>query len=838
MENKLKLFSLFLLSIALLTYELFIMRSFSVGSWSNFGSLVISTALLGFGVSGTLLTFLTKKVKQNPNFWMTATSLLFIPAIAGAHIVAQFVPFNPIFVGSNPRQFLWLGTYFLLYGIPFFFGALFIGVCFITLADKISQLYFWNMLGSGLGGILIIVLMFWLPPDSLIIPVLLLAIFANLICSLQQNRQTKKLEITLQTLIASAATIVLSLVAVFLWGEIRVSEYKSISYIQKYPDVVQVHHSYSSTGELHVYNSSSLHFAPGLSDNAALQLDHLPSQPFWGLYVDGNGPIGIMGKLKEDEAAYMDFLPMSAPYLILEKPKVLLVNLGGGISAQVAKYQGAEDITIFEQNPEIVRLITRNPAINAFTGDFFSDPQVHVYVGDARAHATQNPDTYDLIEISLIDSIGLSDSGGYPIHENYTYTVEAISEYMGSLNEEGILSITVWNRLRPPRNVLRLLSTIVQSMNDQGIEDPGRHLFVYDLFLSTATILIKKSGLSEGEIYDLRQFCRRKAFDIIYYPGIQKRDKNFKKILSAFYDYYKSNKKITGDEVFIPSDIYHFALLELLEGHKESLYQNYIFDIRPMQDLRPYYSGYLKLNEIWMYLDNIQDISEEWGYLLQIAILVLSIIFGAFIILIPIIGRRRELFKKQRGTLGVVVYYACLGMGYMFIEIFLIQMLVFLLNNPIYSVSIVITSMLIISGLGNLVSKAVNLKRKMVVRLACTGIVLTVAFYIFGLSLVLNHYRSSTMTIRVIVSILVITPGAFFLGVPFPNGLQTLTKHKPRLLPWAWGMNGSLSVTGVALAWILSVWSGFHLLLVIAAAIYLVVGIIFPVNEYAYKKIL
>ena len=343
--------------------------------------------------------------------------------------------------------------------------------------------------------------------------------------------------------------------------------------------------------------------------------------------------------------------------------------------------------------------------------------------------------------------------------------------------------------------------------------------------------------MSEGEIYDLRQFCQRKAFDIIYYPGIQKRDKDFKYILSAFHDYYEYNKKIMGGEEFIPSDIYHFALLELLEGHEESLYQNYIFDIRPMQDLRPYYSGYLKLSEIWMYLDNIQDISEEWGYLLQIAILILSMIFGALIILIPIIGCRKELFKKQRGTFGVIVYYACLGMGYMFIEIFLIQMLVFLLNNPIYSVSIVITSMLIISGLGNLVSKAVKLRRKMVVRIACTGIVLTIAFYIFVLPLVLNHYRSFTMTIRVIVSILVIAPGAFFLGVPFPIGLQTLIKHNPRLLPWAGGMNGSLSVTGVALAWILSVWSGFHLLLVVAAVVYIVVGIIFPVNEYIYKKV-
>ena len=832
MEDRLKLFSIFLLSIALITYELFIIRSFSIGSWSNFGSLVISTALLGFGISGTLLTFLVRKVKEHPNTWMIASSMLFIPSMAAAHIIAQFIPFNPVFIGSDPRQLLWIGMYYLIYGVPFFFGALFIGVSFIILDRKIYQLYFWNMLGSGLAGLLIIVLMYWLSPDSLIIPVLLLAFAANLLCLLQQNRRTRKLEAPLRTLIASSTAIVVSLIAIFLWGEINVSEFKPVSYIRKYPDVAEIHHSYSPAGEMHVYSSSSLHFAPGLSDNAIVQLEQLPRQPFWGLYIDGNGPIGIMGKMKEDEATYMDFLPIAGPYSILDRPKVLLVNMGGGISAQVAKYKGAREIVIFEQNPEIVRLMHRDPEINAFTGDFFSDPRVHVHIGDARAHSVQNPDTYDLVEISLIDSIGLSDSGGYPVQENYTYTKEAISEYMRSLNEDGFLSITVWNRLWPARNVLKLLSTIVQSLNDQGVEHPEKHLFVYDLYLSTATILIKKSDLNEGEIYDLQQFCRRRSFDLIYYPGIQRRDKDFEAILSTFRNHFELNASSAEKTEFTSSDVCHFAILELLSGGTETLYQNYIFDIRPMHDARPYYSGYLKLDEIGIYLDQIQDVSEEWGYLLLLGILLQSIVLGVLIILIPIVGRWRDLFKKQQGTLGVIAYYACLGLGYMFMEIFLIQQLVFLLNNPIHSVSIVITSMLTISGLGNLASKFLKMSRKTIVRVACAGILVTVVFYIVGLVPLLNSFRSSTMAMRVLISILVIAPGAFFLGIPFPNGLNTLTEHKPRLLPWAWGMNGALSVTGTALAWILSVGFGFPFLLIAIAVIYVIVGIIFPVNQH------
>ena len=156
MEKRLKLFSILLLSISLITYELFIMRVFSVGSWSNFGSLIISTALLGFGISGTLLTFVLDKIKARIDTWLTITSLLFFPAMAGAYIVSQYVPFNPIFIGSEPRQLAYIGLYYLIFGVPFFFGASFIGISFIALEDRIHSVYFWNMVGSGLGGFLLL----------------------------------------------------------------------------------------------------------------------------------------------------------------------------------------------------------------------------------------------------------------------------------------------------------------------------------------------------------------------------------------------------------------------------------------------------------------------------------------------------------------------------------------------------------------------------------------------------------------------------------------------------------------------------------------------------------
>ncbi len=831
MENKLKLSSIFLLSVALIAYELSMMRVFAVGNWSTFGSLVISTALLGFGISGTLLTFIIGRVKQRIDQWMIFSGMLFVPTMALGHIAGQFIPFNPIFLGSDSNQILWIGAYYLVYGIPFFFGALFIGLSFIALESKIHQVYFWNMLGSGVGGLVILLLMYVLPPDSLVLPVILIAFAATVLCSLTRNDLTRRLEIKTSILVASTALLVVSIASMFFWGQIRVSEYKSISYARKYPDTQTMHRSESPVGEMTVFASPSFHFAPGLSDVAILKLDTLPTQPFWGLYVDGGGPIGIMGKMEGTEAAYADFLPMAAPYAILNEPNVLVVNLAGGISAQVAKAKGAKKVTIVEQNPELLKLMRDDPKVAAFTGNLLKDPLIDVHLGEARAHCVSNPGKYDLVEISLIDSIGLSDSGGYAVQENYTYTAEAIAEYMKALKDNGVLSITVWNRLNPPRNVLKLVSTVVASLKAQGVKAPENHIFMFDLFLSTATILVKKTEFTEGEAYDLANFAHQKAFTTDYNRGIAPNTKDLSKILAVYSNHFAKNKKATENMDFSPSDFYQLAITEMLAGRQDKLYSDYVFDIRPMYDYRPYYTGFLKMDKVFMYLDQIQDVSEDWGYLLQLGILIQAIILGLLIILMPLVGRWKELFQKRKGTVGVIFYFACLGIGYMLVEVFLIQRLVFILTDPIFSVSIVITSMLILSGIGNLVASRLSRSRTLVVRIAGGAIVAMALFYIFGLTPVLNVFRESVMFVRILVSIAVIAPCAFFMGMPFPNGLDALTEHRPGILPWAWGMNGGLSVAGTALAWTLTSATGFNVLLIGVIVVYGAAALLFPVNE-------
>jgi SAM-dependent methyltransferase len=530
----------------------------------------------------------------------------------------------------------------------------------------------------------------------------------------------------------------------------------------------------------------------------------------------------------------MDYLPMAAPYTMISRPDVLLVGLSGGINAQIARYKGAERIDIAEPSGEMIRLLRDDPNISRFTGDLLKSPEISLIQGEGRSWCLDHVKTYDLIELSLSDSIGLSDSGGYPVHEDFKFTVEAFREYFGALKDGGILSVTVWDRLNPPRNVLRLLNSIITAMRESGFPEPERSFYSFGLFMSTSTILVKNGAFTEGDLYALNDFVKTRSFEPLYAPGADIPLRDIDTLMGAYRNHFSGGTEESFVvESFTNADMYRSSIPRFFAGGEKEIEREYIFDIRPIRDSRPYYSGFLKLRNLSMYLDQMEDISEEWGYLLLLGMLIQACIFGFIVIVIPLAGRWRELLRSRSdvgSTIAVILYYAGLGLGYMLIEIYLIQRLGVFLSNPTYSASIVITVMLIFSALGNLASGLVKRLRILVVPAACVLVACGLWFYIFHLDAFLDRFHSAALATRIFAACLIIAPQSFFMGIPYPNGLDSLRENKPHLLPWAWGMNGGLSVAGSALARIISVSSGFPVLLTLGICVYIVVGIFFPVN--------
>jgi hypothetical protein len=840
-----RLASLFLLSMTMIAYELAVMRGFAVGSWSNFGSMVISIALLGYGLAGTLLTFLEKRVARDADRWLSRTACLVGPAMALVHVAAQRLPFNPVMITTDRLQYLFLAAYYALYAIPFFIGALYLGVSFIAFRSRIHSLYFWNMLGSGLGGFVLLAALYLLPPERLVGPLAALASLAALFSLVGHRDAEGRLSLPLWKGLAAAGALCVSLVLLALFGDIRVSEFKPINYARSFPDSKLVYHSFGPTGQLDVYSSSFFHVAPGLSDNASSDIVAMPENAFLGFYVDGDGPMGIMRKLDPREAEYFDYLPMAAPYLLFDRPDVLLLRLGGGLGADAAIHHGAKSATVVEPDPAIVAMLRDEPKLRAYTGDALRDPRIRIVPTEPRAFALETKERFDIAEIGLVDSIGLSQTGGNPVAENFLYTAQGIASYLATLKPGGILSITVWNRLTPPRNVPKLLSTVAEALRIRGDADPGKELFVFDQLLSTATILVRNGPFGEPELRSLRAFCERMSFVPCYYSGMPRPALSPDEVLHWYAQQLgparqaapapTASESLTegpvaevpaaegpsasGDDL-LQEDLYFYTLDSILSGMGEAFYAAYPFSIRPATDDKPYYTAYVKPATLPAVAADIRELSEEWGYILLVATLGLSAVFGLLIILFPMLGRWRELFAHRRGTLRIIVYYACLGLGYMMIEIFLIQRLTFFLVDPIFSNSVVITSMLVLSGLGSLSSASWRVSSQRRVLIAAAGIGLSCAFYLVGLTPVVDGLLGLGLGLKIGFSALIVAPAAFCLGIPFPTGLSALSSSRPALIPWAWGVNGALSVTGTVFARLFSISAGYSFVLVAAIVLY------------------
>ncbi len=830
-----RLAALFLVSVCVLAFEIEVMRVFSVASWSNFGSMVISIALLGFGLAGTMLTLAGARVRSNPDYWLTSSAFAVGPSMALAHIVSQMVPFNPVLIATDSSQLWWIAAYYALYGIPFFVSGLFIGAIFTALSGRIHQLYFWNMVGSGFGGLLILGFMFMFPPDFLIYPVIGISALPALLCCVRWSGEQARFRIRVPEAMLALGLVAISLFMVGRYGSLGVSDFKPESYARKYPDSRLLYHAFSPLGETRVFSSSYFHFAPGLSDNAGVSLRKMPQDAFLGMFVDGNGPVGIMRKLDSQEEDYIDFLPMSAPYHLLTRPSVLILRLGGGAGIHTALHNGARAVTVVEPNPDLVHMLRDVPFFRDYTGNMLGDSRVSLKTEEVRSFTGSTSQRFDLVEIGLIDSIGLSQAGGISIEENYIYTAEALKSYLRCLAPGGILSVTVWDRLSPPRNVPKLLSTVVQALREQGTAHPEERIFAFNLLLSTATVLVKNGEFDEPEIRQLREYCRRMSFDADYFPGIPDGTRDFPRTLAAYRALYQqqpqADEDASADPPLLPSELYRSGLQWILAGRQDDFYSGYVFDVRPATDDRPYYSGYLKLESVPQFLSKAGEIPEEWGYLLLLGTFIQSILFGLLIVLLPVIARWQELFKRRRSTLGVIVYFGCLGIGYMLSEIFLIQKLVFFLADPVYTNSIVITILLISSACGSIIADRLGRRRQAAVTIAAAGIVGCVIFYLFGLSPVLEATLGFALPLKALLAALLIAPFGICLGIPFPTGLAALAEKRRGVLPWAWGLNGALSVTGATLTRVVSTSLGFRSVLLAVVVLYVLAGVLFRANE-------
>jgi hypothetical protein len=475
----------------------------------------------------------------------------------------------------------------------------------------------------------------------------------------------------------------------------------------------------------------------------------------------------------------------ASPYELRHYPSVLVIGPGGGRDILTALSFGASAITGVEINPITVDLMRTRFA--TFTHGLYKGfPGVTILTDDGRSFLRHEGTRYDLIEASLVDTWAASAAGAYALTENSLYTVDAFSDYFDHLNPEGVVCFNRWFA-NPPVESLRVVVLAREAMARRGIENPADHVIVIRTdpdetgMASLGSILVKLSPFTASEIAHAQAFATDMGFLLPYVPGQRGND-----------------------------------FSELLGPRAAERIASYPYDLSAVSDDRPFFFSRVPILPRLLSLLHISrsplgSMPLDLGGRTLLGAVLATAFATALLLLLPLWGRRRRAtqIRNKNGNPGGLwaLYFASLGLGFILIEIVLIQRFSLFLGYPVYSLSVVLFTMLLSSALGSLASGGFTASRSL--SFVLVVLASTLILYALALPPVLYAARGATIAARIGVTIAVIAPLGFLMGMPFPSGIRRAGAQSKELVSWAWAVNGGASVFGSTLSVVLSMARGF-----------------------------
>jgi hypothetical protein len=399
-----------------------------------------------------------------------------------------------------------------------------------------------------------------------------------------------------------------------------------------------------------------------------------------------------------------------------------------------------------------------------------------------------------VIQASLVDTWAATAAGAYTLTENTLYTVEAFSDYVDHLTDNGVLTITRW-----VFDGLRLVSLAQEACERRGC-DAATHLAIVQSG-RVATFLLKRSPFSADEIGRLRDVSDRLGFRVLYAPpanGVR--------------------TATPPDESIEDTSTSDYA--RLIEApDRQRFLESYAKDITPTTDDRPFFFHTTKLEHQFQVAFGRSMLFGN-GLSALLTLIAISVGLVALFVLGPLMLAAGA---RPPGWAAWLVYFGALGSGFMLIEVSVLQRFVLLLGHPVYSLTVTLFSLLLGTGLGAALSRRlgdVDLKRATIVVIAViAGLgVLSVTLVAPLIQWAIPFSRVA----RIAVAVAVLVPIGLVLGIPMPAGIQLLRRRAPHMVPWAWGINGALSVLGATLAIFIAMNWGFGATFIAASTAYLV----------------
>ena len=803
-----------LLSAATILLELALLRLFAIQQFYHFAFMAISLALLGAGASGSILTLRRRRLPA------VGLCLAFSLTTLGAYLVINYLPFDSFSIAWDSRQLLFLVIYFLVIAIPFLFAGLLVGGELMAAGRGMvgggaasHQVYGANLIGSALGGLASLLVLGAVGGEGAIVVVVIAGGVAGLLFGFARSstgsistgsigggrRSAGSLSSGSIGLGAAVLVVVLGMGALLFPPALlaqRLSPYKTLSILSQALDAEHTVTAEDATARVDVVESGTIHMMPGLSLLAPVSL---PTQV--GLMLDGDNLMPITGLDPDSEQARLlaAHRPEGIATLLRPGARTLIIEAGTGMEALFALAGGAERVTVAEENGLIMEVMKGEYA--DFSAGLYNDARVTTVAQSGRVFARrQQGDGYGVAIVALTDPHRPVTSGAYSLTEDYTHTVEAFGDYLATLAEDGLLVVTRWAQT-PPSESVRTFGALAEALAAQGL-DPGEHLLAFRT-VRTMTIVAGRSPFSAAEIEMVGQFLSARSFDAVYWPGIEATDLNRFNVLDG--------------------PVYHDLMAAIL-ADAQGVYEDYRFDIRPPTDDRPFFLHYFKWRQSPEILATLGLTWQPFGgsgYFVLVALLILVSLAAALFIIGPLLLRRCRNDSPSRSIVPyrfwrgrVLVYFGCLGLAFLFVEVPLAQRFILVLDQPVTALAVVLGALLLFSGLGSLTVP----RWRMPVGLGLLiGLIVLYPLLLGPLSELALGLPAGG---RIGLTVAIIAPLGYLMGLPFAGGLRVVEVVEPGLVPWAWAINGSFSVISSVLAVMVALSLGFSAVLWLGAAAY------------------
>jgi len=769
------------------------MRLFSFMLWHHLAYLVISMALLGLGVGGTISAVFTNRIKQSTYLWLSLTTdLASIITVLALVVLSRFELDT---FRLNATNLAVIGLYYTLLALPFACAGFVLSTAFTVGVQQIGLLYSSDLLGAAAGSILFF---FIIEPLGLPLALGLSICLLSLAGLLFAFDDSTRLALPISLLTFLVLVVFLPSASSIISPHAAPSKFFSRT-LQRDSAAQVLFTRWTPIARIDFLSST-------LPTNPFAPLT-IPPSNIRAITIDGDATTWMF---RHPDVRQIPPKPPVDPlssyqlaFMFLHQPDVLIIGPGGSNEIYSSIQMGAAHITGVELNPAILSLSTDLYA--DFVGHVYDLPNTQAIAAEGRSYVRQTDHTFDLIQMSGVDTWSGLSSGAYVLSENYLYTVEAFSDFLRHLSPNGILSIGRWN-MTPPRESLRMVSIAWESLSELGVPDPSTQIIVFQhADPRFVRLLVRNSPFTEPEIQDLTH-ALEDVHGIIYAaPGL-----NASNAYAKLIEAYQS-------------------------GNEEKFFNEYPYAVNPVYDDRPYFFEYYR----WTRLP--QDIANPTGggsigadrpvgITVLLALLLQSSVLTLVFMILPL-----KLIRKGTGfqsfPLRTAFYFIMLGVAFMFVEVTLMQKLVLFLGHPAYSIPVVLASLLGSAALGSFLVPVIKQRMRLQASfvLLCTGIfLLATSAY---LPYVVNTFLGISFTYRIIISVLAVSVVGIPMGTAFPLGLAAISKSHPASVAWAWAVNGASSVVGSVLVIIISMGIGFTAAILIASFLYIASFFFFPSSK-------